>query len=397
MELFTLTKNFRLQDDIDEFLSAIWTERYYGDGDFQLTVPATKDMINKLKMNTKLYLSGSKEIMIIDTINFENNLMTVMGGNLMQWMNNRVIRATAAHEDRYWTIVQTPGTILAQIIQFMVIAPTYGDGTANPTGIPAAVQQFSTLSVKAFDATGDSVTIAIPYGPVFDAMKDIGVTYDIGQTITLEAVTDTTYFIQYQNYRGIDRTANTPNPVRFSPQMDSLTSIKEVQTGKDSKNGCYSYAPGNPGSLADGLSRPGIYWSSTGGVGGPTPRIHIPGRVPPPFDPLAPILLRNFDVQLMMEFEEDITTDQIGGDPAVLQQMLDERAKKAIVNDHRFLAAVDGTLVPLNQFQYGRDYSLGDIIEVQGNTGAITQSRVTEYIRAQDNSGEKAYPTLAAV
>ena len=395
MDFFTLDRNFKLQDTIDKFKSAIWSERNYGDSDFQLSVPVSKDATSKLRQNTFIYLSGSKEVMIIDTINFENGVMTVSGGNLMQWMNNRVIRATAAHEDRYWTIVQTPGVILAQIIQYHLVAPNYGDGTANPTGIPAAVQQFSTLSVKAFDSTGDTVTIAIPYGPMYDAMKEIAQTYDIGQTITLEAVSDTTYFIQYQNYRGIDRTSSqSANPlVRFSPQLDSLTSIKELQTSKGSKKGCYSYAPGNPGGLADGLPRPGIYWSSFGG--GATPRIGF--RDPPPYDPTKPVLLRNFDAQLMMEYEEDITTDTISGDSDLLQKMLDERAKKAIVTDHRSLIAVDGTLVPLNQYQYGRDYSLGDIIEVQGNTGAIAQSRVTEYIRAQDDAGERAYPTLDQV
>jgi hypothetical protein len=49
----------------------------------------------------------------------------------------------------------------------------------------------------------------------------------------------------------------------------------------------------------------------------------------------------------------------------------------------------------LHQFQYNVDYTLGDIIEVQGNSGVVQTSRVTEYIRAQDNSGEKAFPTVA--
>lgn len=95
-----------------------------------------------------------------------------------------------------------------------------------------------------------------------------------------------------------------------------------------------------------------------------------------------------------MTFEEDITTDQVGGDPNVLVSILDARANLALTNN-RFEKAIDGQIVPLHQFQYGVDYNLGDIIEVQGNSEIIQTSRVTEYIRSQDNAGEKAYPTVA--
>ncbi|HEY1247422.1 MAG TPA: hypothetical protein VGE97_00400, partial [Nitrososphaera sp.] len=65
--------------------------------------------------------------------------------------------------------------------------------------------------------------------------------------------------------------------------------------------------------------------------------------------------------------------------------------------EHKEVIAVDGEIVPTSQFQYGKHYNLGDVIEVQGNTGAIQISRVTEYIRSQSASGEKSYPTLEAV
>ena len=41
MEPYTLNRNFLKQDVIDEFQSIIWTERYYGDSEVELVVPAT--------------------------------------------------------------------------------------------------------------------------------------------------------------------------------------------------------------------------------------------------------------------------------------------------------------------------------------------------------------------
>ena len=53
--------------------------------------------------------------------------------------------------------------------------------------------------------------------------------------------------------------------------------------------------------------------------------------------------------------------------------------------------------MPDNQFQYGIHYNLGDVIEVEGNTGVVQSARITEYIRSQDAAGEKAYPTVSMI
>jgi len=97
-----------------------------------------------------------------------------------------------------------------------------------------------------------------------------------------------------------------------------------------------------------------------------------------------------------MTFAEDITTDMINGDPNVLLQILNARAQDALTN-HHFVKVVDGEIVPTAQFKYGRDYNLGDIVELQGNSGIVQNARVTEYIRSQDESGEHAYPTVAVL
>jgi hypothetical protein len=223
------------------------------------------------------------------------------------------------------------------------------------------------LSIKGTDQSGSVVNIAVPFGPVYDALREIATTYQIGMQITLESVSDTSYSIQFRNYKGLDRTtAQTANPsVRFSPHMDSLTGIKELQSIQSYKTLAYSFAPANPDGLA---STPG---SSS-----------------------APVAGSGFDLRASMIFAEDITTDMVGGNPATLTSLLNGRARDEIAN-HPFIKTVDGEVVPLTQYQYGVHYSLGDVIEVQGNSEVVQTSRVTEYIRSQDDSGEHDYPTVA--
>lgn len=363
MELFTLDRNFIKQAEIDKFTSAIWTERYYGDGDVTLVVPATLDMVQTLPVGTFLGLVGSKEIMLIDTADNESGQLKVTGQGLLPFLNNRFIRDTPQHENRYWYFSGVPGWALWAIIYYMCISGAYPAGIPNPGQlvIPG-------LGLKSYDGSGASVNFAIPYGPVYDAMRDIATTYQIGMSITLESADATGYSLQFLSYRGLDHTsAQTVNPiVRFSPQMDTLTDIKELQSIASYKTLVYSFAPSNPDGLADTIN-PG-----SASVIGPT----------------------GFDLRAEMTFEEDITTDMVGGDVNVLASILNQRANQDLQNN-RFVKAVDGQIVPLHQFQYGIDYSLGDIIEVQGNSGVVQTSRITEYIRAEDDAGERAYPTVA--
>jgi hypothetical protein len=113
-----------------------------------------------------------------------------------------------------------------------------------------------------------------------------------------------------------------------------------------------------------------------------------------------------FDLRALM-IGESLTVDMVGGktastnptvaavagDPAQLVQVLNLFAAQTL-NENSGIAVVDGEIVPTNQFQYGIHYNLGDIIEVQGNSPVVSASRVTEYIRAQDQAGERAYPTI---
>jgi hypothetical protein len=366
VELFTLDRNFLKQYEIDRFTSVIWTERYYGDGEVELVVPATVEMIQKLPVGTFVGLVGSNEVMILETATSEKGSLKVTGQSLLSWLNNRFLRSSALHEDKYWTATQLPGWFLWAIIYYWVIAPgTYLAGIPNPGQM--AIPQ---IALQGYDQSGSQVTLAVPFGPVYDAMRAIATTYEIGMKLTLGSASDTGYQLLFLAYKGVDRTtAQSVNPpVRFSPQMDTLTDISELQSIANYKTLVYSFCPSNPDGLADTIP------AGTSQISGPQPT--------------------GFDLRAEMTFEEDITTDMVGGDANALEGLLNSRAQLALSNA-RFVRAVDGSIVPLHQVQYGVDYNMGDIIEVQGNSQVVSSSRVTEYIRSQDASGVKAYPTVA--
>jgi len=370
MEPFTLNRSFLKQDVIDAFHSIIWTERYYGDSDVELVVPATQTMIQKLEEGTFLGLDESDEVMILETANIEENKLKVTGISLLKWLNNRFIRISAAHEDRYWYISgATPGNILWIVVYNMCcqgspyLSGSIPIGVTNPQSliIPG-------LGLKDYDKSGSNVSVGVPYGPVFAALYEIATTYEVGMQITLESATEASYSLGFRSYKGLNRTSGqTENPVvRFSPAMDSFTNIKELRSIAALKTLVYAFAPQNPDGLA---TTPGV-----SALTGPQ--------------------YTGFDLRAQLVFAEDITTDQVGGSQANLVNILNSRAYDALTTNH-FIKAVDGEIVPNNQFQYGIHYNLGDVIEVQGNSDIVQSARITEYIRAQDDAGERAYPTVA--
>jgi hypothetical protein len=303
--------------------------------------------------------------------------MKIKGNSILSWMDNRFVRTSPKHEDQYWYIDgQPPGQVLWTILYNMCCQGSkYLDGT-NPIGITNP-QRFIIpgLGLNAFDKTGTKVVkLGVPYGPVYKAMKDIATTYELGMQITLDAVSDASYKLGFRSYKGLDRTtAQTQNAqVRFSPQMDSFTDIEELQSIEKFKTLVYTFATGlKPESGKPSLTTvPGMS-SVTGSYVG-------------------------FDLRAAQVFASDITSDMVGSSQQKVVDMLNSRAYDEIVKN-KFIKSVDGEIVPESQFKYGVHYNLGDIIEVEGNTGVVQPARITEYIKSQDESGEKAYPTVSII
>jgi Siphovirus ReqiPepy6 Gp37-like protein len=375
MQPHTLDRSFHKQDEIDGFNSVIWTERYYGDSEVELVVPATSEMIKKLPEGTFLGLPESDEVMILETALIEEGKLKLTGMSLLPWLNNRFVRTSAKHEDQTWALSGGPPgwTVWAILWNMCHRDSPYLQVGSVAMGIPNPERFIIPgLNLRDYDKSGDNISVGVPFGPVYDAMREIATTYRIGMQITLDSVTDTSYSLGFRSYKGLDRTSaqNVNSVIRFSPQMDSLTDIKELRSIAALKTVVYAFASSLDTALKPLATTPGIS-SMTG----------------PQYT--------GFDLRALQIFAGDIKSDSSNTiDAAKLLNILNSRAYDARTQN-RVIKTVDGEIVPTNQFKYGVHYNLGDVIEVQGLSEIVQTSRVVEYIRAQDEAGERAYPTVA--
>lgn len=371
MELYTLDRGFLKQETIDEFESAIWTERYYGDGDFELNVPASSSMIAKLPKGTLMMCEDSDIPMILEQREIKDKILKATGISLLKWMNNRIVRTSNDHSVKEH-IVDTlkAGELLTWIIQNFLISGAYLNGS-SPIAITSTDRNrfdIPGLVIGTEDSSGAIIEWTLPFGPLYDVLSPIATTYEIGVNIKLDYATEEGYQISFNSRKGVERTSDqSVNPViQFSPEMDSFTNITDLDSLLDYRNLVLTFSS----------SAPAAYMTANAGRA---------TTVPDTTD--------GFDLRVYQELDDFETS---GLSVAKLGTLLNEKAKK-IAADLKAVQLVDGEIVQTKQIAYGEDYFLGDVIEVAGNSGVLQKARITEYIRSQDAAGERAYPTVAMI
>lgn len=393
MDLYTLDENFLANTNVEKFISAIWTERYSSAGDCQIVLPATDDNITKLAEGTFLALRGSDEVMILETQSIDNKLLTVVGKDLLSFLNERL---AWFKNPAYNSLDDPPPDLSSRVIDLTLDTKKPGEFISYV--VDKSVINTITFSGDYADATLDWTEEVIPYltlgdvdtsgvvkrltaavGPLYDSIQQVAEKEGVGISLYLESADgDTGYSLKFKTYRGVDHTTGGAGTlIRLSPDFETISDLKEVHSIADWKNVAYVYYQGEiTKHLEDGVV-----------------------TEPEGFD--RRVLLTNAEGEPVGRK----VTNRFGGTdygsyivvgPTEIAAFRAQNAKDALAN-HNYIRTIDGQTSPHNEYKFGVDYGLGDLIELEGITGNITKSRVTEYIRSQDQNGEKEYPTISVV
>jgi hypothetical protein len=391
VDFYTLSDTFLAKDPIDEFVSAIWTERYSKSGDCKLVLQAIPENVERTTPGTYLALRGSKEVMILETQEIEEGLLTITGNTLdlflnqrMAWFKNPAYVSTDANSAKivdYTENEAKPGQFIASAVDKMCINPVALAIPYDAANLSWPDEKITGLSLGAVDTSGALERLTLPIGPLYAGIEQIAEKAGVGFSLYLDSANPVTgYSLKFTTYRGVDHTTGSGQLlVRLVPELDSLQDIKELRSVANFKNVVYVYYKGI-------ISK------------------HL-------LDPTQPEP-EDFDRRVLVTDAEGepvghkVTTPRyLGGygsytdtvvGPEDIVAFRAQNAKDALAN-HNYILAVDGQTSPQNDYRFGIEYSLGDIIELQGLTGLISKARVTEYIRFQDKSSEREYPTISVI
>lgn len=370
MELYILDSLLRRIDVVDKFESLIWTERFREFGDFELMIRSTPTSRAQFQEGTQLAMNESYRVMTVETVEDGTDdegkrVLKVSGNSIESVLLDRVARNSLTSVTP-WTINDTPGAIARKIFHDVCVTGVLDIGDKLDFVVEAMhPKMISSNILEPIDPVKVDLP-ALPPTTVYDAIKELCDIWTLGFRLMLNFNDNQLY---WDVYAGNDRTSGqtTRPPVIFSPDLDNLTNVTEVRTIESSKNVAHVFAAN--GSML-------VY----------------PDDVDPATD--------SFERRVLIVDANDITLPYgtaPGGvkDAARLafEAALKQRGKDEISKNRAF-QAFDGEIDRNSQYQYQKDYYLGDLVEVRNTDGVANLMRITEQIFSSDREGERAYPTL---
>lgn len=350
MNIYVLDKNFNLVTLIDEYISIIWTRRYFTYGDFELYLSATKSNLDTLQQG--YYLVREKDVTVteyrnvmiissrkITTDEQNGDNLTVTGFCLKSILKRRVVAEQT----------NLNGQIAACIRQLVT------ENIISPTVSARAISNF-TLGTDSITLT-DSMQMQITGDNLSDAITEICTTYGLGYDIYISG----SNFVFYL-YQGADRSYNQAvNPhVVFSTEFDNLISSEYVNNRDNYANVAVVAGEG------EGTARKKVTVGTASGL----ERLEI-----------------WVDARNASTNDGEITE-------AEYNQMLAQDGVEALAETD-ITTAFSGEIDNSVNYTYGVDYFLGDLVQIENDYNISAATRIIEVIDSEDDSGANLILTFS--
>lgn len=357
MDVQVMDQSFKIQGICDDYKSIIWTPRYFTAGDFELYLPATDKNISLLKedfyvvRDKDVSKSGSslifKNVMIIEkvqvTTDVENgNYLIVTGRCLKSLLMRRIV----------WRQTTLSGKLEVALRKIVT------DNAISPTIAARKMPGLQLGQLKNFTETLDK---QVTGATLYDFISEVCTTYGIGWEIYIK---DKNFL--FELYKGEDRSYNqSKNPhVTFSQEFDNLLTTDYQYDKSNYKNVALVAGEG------EGLDR------KTVSVGDSTGLTRY---------------------ELYVDSRNSSTNDGEITEAEYNKILAEEGLETLNGEDYTITENIEGQIETSGNYQFGKDYFLGDIVEVINEYGIETTPRIIEVIESEDDSGTSTIPTFSTM
>lgn len=359
MDLMTMGTDYVPDQLIEGYDSLIWTERYQATGEFQLITKNIDKTLALMPKGSLVAERNSQEVMIVEDHNIDESsdgapTLTTTGRTFESFMENRatVVVNTTPGEEAMWTYksddIWPTDAAKALIMSHLTVSPEGPrqkvPNTAVENLIPQQVHKGQQMSYE--NEPG------VLYDQVLNLLKMEGAGIRNQQ--------DFQGLLKMYIYQGEDRTVNsdTHTPLIFSLDAGHIVNPKYLFTIKDYKNVAYVV---------------GQYWQQ---------RVYAPG---------VPTTVSGMDMRIVV-----VNGDEIKKASSDAKKTKQARALGlAELAKHNQTIFFDGEASPDSPYIRGRDYNLGDQVTLMAHYGVSQTMLISEYVRTDDDQGERGYPTLS--
>lgn len=212
---YVLDTSYALKTGFADFISFIWTERYYETGDFELVVPITEDALDNVKAGYYIIRDDSDSIGIIQRIELitaedEADRMIISGKLGQTILSRRIVASRQSFKNK------TVGQIIDGLITSQITLPTIVARKISNFSFTDDTTLATTLSRQ---FTGDNLETAV---------QELCLSYGLGYKVNFNRTNNT---FECHLYEGLDRSysQNTLPYVVFSTAYSNLSSFDYIE------------------------------------------------------------------------------------------------------------------------------------------------------------------------
>lgn len=400
---------------VEGYDSLIWTERFLEAGEFELHTSDIAYIHDAIPVDSLVSHRDTREVMIVESHNITedddgNTELVVKGRSLESFLEQRVLdirsgktirmlkqyTSVGAAEVLVWNAFCNPNSgahsnvITDQsdhdpddrIPNTRVTESTRSGYTLKQWHLEAGYVYSKLLEILAFDDLGIRCRRPIGIETDYDTTEVMVVTVDTDGTGNVNRTsTPDVDKLLFNIYDGTDRTLGQldVDPIVFSKDLGQLVRPEYLFTKANNKNigfvtsaliGDYFYPDAGARALLTGLKRRVLF-------------IDIGDTYSSDPDPDA-------------GFPEDIhgAPYDSAGDYIPTYVHAEDKSE-AMIKRRRNTFYFNCESSPDDKIQYKRDYFLGDKVTLLADYGVQKTAVVNEYIRTEDETGDRGYPTLA--
>lgn len=369
MDVYVRDRNFEVIAIIDTYVSLLWVERYRGAGEFTIIVPASMDAMKWFQKDNYLTIKESNIYMLVEYIELstdetQGDLMKITGKSLESLLSRHLIYQHLSYNGNFQNAIQ-------DVLNKNAINPS--DGKRKIPGLTFAASSNPLVTQHTIDTQWFGNNL---YEAIYNACEEKDIGFDI------VATTGGNFYFTLTG--GVDRSyAQGSNAqVVFSPKYDNLAASNYATSNNKLKT---------------------VAW------------VHSTFTVPAVKDENGKIVQESYSYDV--ETETYLSSNKLSGfERRELYVDAGSKVRSKIDNDtylsmSEFLSRLqsegrtqlaqysrtevfDGVIEPNVQFIYGKDYFLGDIVQVENEYGRTAPCRVVEYAISDSESGYVCVPSF---
>lgn len=338
MEIRVYDANLNFKGISENQTSFVWTRKYFEPGNFRVYLPLTDD-------NLKIYRLG--------------NLVTYRGANEAGVIEDLILRNTSTER-----VIIAEGRFLSSYMDRRLVRPTL-----NFTGkVEVAMRKMLTDAVAiplvqlgTLNGFDETIDFQATYKNLLSMEEKLSKGSNIGFRFRPDFTQKVIYF---ETYKGLNKARNQTDRafVEFSDMFDNLNSVENRQNNQLLKN------VGYVGGEGEGSGRTYI----------------IVGD-----DTLIGLERREVFIDAKDISSDDIT--QVEYLAALRTRGLEK------MEEHVFSNSYECATIPTGNFEYKKDYDLGDIVTIKKKSwGLNTNLRITEIQEVYEHGSATIVPTFGS-